>query len=498
MSKSISIIGAGIAGLSVGCYLQMNGYQTQIFEMHDKAGGLCTAWQRKGYNIDGCVQWLWGSSPNHEAYGFWEELGAIQGKNIINLEELMQIETLDGKSFSLYTNADRLEQEMKTLAPEDSEFIHHFAEAIRRFASLRMPVDKNPELYTAVDYLKMGKFAFTMRSFNRWKITMSEFAQEFKNPGMRSFWQQVWEPNMSVLNVIMQLASTHNKSSGYPIGGSLPIVQSIEKRYANLGGKINFKDRINRIIVENNRAAGLRLANGSEVKSDYVISAADGYETIFEMLEGKFVDEKIQEYYSQFPVFTPLVYVGLGVNRSFEYTHKIISGIKFELQKSIRIGDSENKFLMVRVHNYEPTMAPKGKTLLTCSIESSYPYWNTLREDIKKYNSEKERIGKEVIEALDNRFPGLANQIEMIDVATPVTYFRYTGNWQGTYEGWVPTPNVPPTFIMKKTLQGLDDFYMVGQWVMPGGGLPSGVLSGRWVTQMLCKKDGKKFLTSKP
>jgi hypothetical protein len=66
---------------------------------------------------------------------------------------------------------------MKTLAPEDSEFIHHFAEAIRRFASLRMPVDKNPELYTAVDYLKMGKFAFTMRSFNRWKITISEFAQ---------------------------------------------------------------------------------------------------------------------------------------------------------------------------------------------------------------------------------------------------------------------------------------------------------------------------------
>ena len=340
MSKSVSIIGAGIAGLSVGCYLQMNGYQTQIFEMHDKAGGLCTAWQRKGYNVDGCLQWLWGSSPNHEAYKFWEELGAIQGKQIINLEELMRIETLDGKSFSLYTNADRLEQEMKNLDPEDSEFIHDFAEAIRRFASLRMPVDKNPELYTAVDYLKMSKFAFTMRSFNRWKITISEFAQQFKNPGMRSFWQQVWEPNMSVLNMIMQLASTHNKSSGYPIGGSLPIVQSIEKRYANLGGKINFKDRINKIIVENNRSVGLRLANGSEVKSDCVISAADGHETIFEMLEGKFFDDKVQEYYSQFPVFTPLVYVGLGVNRSFEDTPKIISGIKFELQKSIKIGDS--------------------------------------------------------------------------------------------------------------------------------------------------------------
>jgi protoporphyrinogen oxidase len=39
MRKKVSIIGAGIAGLSAGCYLQMNGYDTQIFEMHDKPGG---------------------------------------------------------------------------------------------------------------------------------------------------------------------------------------------------------------------------------------------------------------------------------------------------------------------------------------------------------------------------------------------------------------------------------------------------------------------------
>ncbi|MFC2069478.1 NAD(P)-binding protein, partial [Chloroflexota bacterium] len=34
MDQTIIIIGAGIAGLSAGCYAQMNGFQTQIFEMH--------------------------------------------------------------------------------------------------------------------------------------------------------------------------------------------------------------------------------------------------------------------------------------------------------------------------------------------------------------------------------------------------------------------------------------------------------------------------------
>jgi phytoene dehydrogenase-like protein len=42
-STDIIIIGAGIAGLAAGCYAQMNGYQTSIFEMHSLPGGLCTA-----------------------------------------------------------------------------------------------------------------------------------------------------------------------------------------------------------------------------------------------------------------------------------------------------------------------------------------------------------------------------------------------------------------------------------------------------------------------
>ena len=47
MNKSMIIVGAGIAGLSTGCYAQMNGYQSTIFEMHSIPGGLCTAWKRK-------------------------------------------------------------------------------------------------------------------------------------------------------------------------------------------------------------------------------------------------------------------------------------------------------------------------------------------------------------------------------------------------------------------------------------------------------------------
>jgi phytoene dehydrogenase-like protein len=85
----------------------------------------------------------------------------------------------------------------------------------------------------------------------------------------------------------------------------------------------------------------------------------------------------------------------------------------------------------------------------------------------------------------------------MRDVATPLTFQRYTGNWQGSFEGWMITP-ASMNLQIKKTLPGLENFYMAGQWVQPGGGLPSGVMTGSWVTQMMCEKDGKKFEVSLP
>jgi hypothetical protein len=98
MEKSIIIIRGGITGLSVGCHEQMNGYQTRIFEMHDKTGGVCTGWKRKGYTINGCMHWLVGTSPANSFCYIWEELGVARGWNIIDHELFMRIEGEGGEN----------------------------------------------------------------------------------------------------------------------------------------------------------------------------------------------------------------------------------------------------------------------------------------------------------------------------------------------------------------------------------------------------------------
>lgn len=82
--------------------------------------------------------------------------------------------------------------------------------------------------------------------------------------------------------------------------------------------------------------------------------------------------------------------------------------------------------------------------------------------------------------------------VEEIDISTPYTVQRYTGNWHGSFEGFAPTPETMKRRVPKE-IPGLANFYMIGQWTEPGGGLPPAGLHGRSLASELCKRDGKKF-----
>jgi hypothetical protein len=72
-------------------------------------------------------------------------------------------------------------------------------------------------------------------------------------------------------------------------------------------------------------------------------------------------------------------------------------------------------------------------------LQTDYIYWNALTENPYQYQNEKMQLAKEVITALKDRFPQVSGKVEAVDVATPLTFERYTGNWKSAYEGWLPT-----------------------------------------------------------
>ncbi len=438
-----------------------------------------------------------GSKPSSSLYRIWNELGVIRNTRFTYADEYLRLEDRDGRSLVLYADLGRLERQLKDISPRDSALVDELVAGVRAFARFNLPVDKAPEVQGFFD-----KAAWALRllpiasTFRHWKdVSIGDFAKRFQDPLVKEAIGLVFMPEFPSLFMLMTLASLHTRSAGYPLGGSLPLARTIEQRYMSLGGKIHYGSRVDKILVENNRAVGVRLADGAEHRASYVVSAADAHSTVFDMLDGKYTDRKVRRNFDRLKPFPGLVLVGLGVNRRFDDISPSVSGSIIRLDEPIVVGQNSQEWLHMHVCNHDPSLAPEGKTLVTSLLPCDYEYWAQLHKDSAAYSATKDRIAKEVIRHLDNRFPGLASQVEMVNVATPVTFHRYTLNWKGSFEGWIATPSNWLLHI-QKSLPGLENFYMAGQWVEVGGGLPSAAFSGRHVTQIICKRDGKRFVSS--
>ena len=495
-SKSVIIIGAGVAGLATGIYAQKNGYSSRIFEMHSLPGGLMTAWKRKGYTIDGCIHWLTGSNPKSSYYPAWRELGVLQeDSQLIHPEVFGIYETSDGKQVTWYSNIDRFEKHLLEIGPEDSKLIHEFCRAARAMTEYNPPLQKSDSLLESIfesvkELPSLARMLPALMKFGR--LSIGEYASQYQTKAIRELFTGMMMPEMSAGALIFVCAYLHGNNAGYPLGGSLPMAEGMQKKYLELGGEIIHHSRVEKILVENDHAAGIRLTDGSDHRADYVVSAADGHATIFDMLDGKYTDEKIRKIYDEYKPFPPILLVGLGVDRKFDDIPAANGGIGYYLKDPIQIGPDQIHHLDLMIYNFDPNLAPEGKTVLTTILPTNYSYWKELAREPEQYKAEKERIGIEVIQRLEQRFGGLGSQVEMADVATPMTFERYTGNWQGSFEGFLPTPT-SMTNSIPRTLPGLNNFFMAGQWVQAGGGLPSGLMTGMDIVSRLCKLDGKKM-----
>ena len=497
--KSIIIIGAGLAGLSTGCYAQMNGYQSRIFEHHSKPGGVAAAWERQGYLIDGGIHFLMGHRPGQPVYRLYQELGIVQANRFPDMTIYGRfLEEASGKTVTITGDLDRLAEDLKAFSPTDAQEIDDLIAGARAFQDLDTfgMMAHPPELTGPLSKLRqMWEIRRVLKYFGgKYDRPVADYGQTIHDPWVRLVIENLFLPEVPVWFLFMLLALLAKGQLGLLEGGCLDFVSPIEKRYRQLGGQVTYQATVEKILVENDCAVGVRLADGSEHRADAVVSAADGYGTIFKMLGGRYLNEKIRNQYRNWKLIRPWVMVSFGVAREFPGEPPISTIL---LERSFTVGEQEIRTILLRIFNYSAKFAPPGKTVVQISFETEWDFWHTLQEDRPRYHAEKERVATEALARLEAHYPGISSQVEMTDVATPWTTWRYTLNHRGTYMGWMPTSEVLKTQL-KRTLPGLENFYLAGQWVMPGGGVPPCLYSGRHVVQILCHREGKPFATSAP
>jgi phytoene dehydrogenase-like protein len=252
---------------------------------------------------------------------------------------------------------------------------------------------------------------------------------------------------------------------------------------------------VEKIMVKNKKAVGIKLADGTEHFADYVVSASDLRYTLDNLLDGKYQDARLTGLFQNVKSFPPAVQVSLGVNMDLSGRPDVITE-NIELENPITLAGEKTEWMNFKHFCFDKTLSPNGKSVVESLILTNFDYWKELYRDRTKYEAEKKKIAELVIDMVEKQIPGIRSKIEVIDVATPMTYARYTNNWQGKFMTWIFKPEESRK-TLPKTLPGLRNFYLTGMWVMAPGGLPTGAKTARDVMQLICAKNWRKFRTTK-
>jgi phytoene desaturase len=487
MSKPhVLIIGGGLAGLSTGCYARMSGFATTIVEHNLELGGVCTAWPRGAYMIDGCIHWLTGG-PFAAAY---QELGIIPAVPLRTIEHFMTYRNVRaGTEIAITRDLDALARTLTRIGPSDEGEIARVMEGSRRFTEMKPPVGRPPELMTFREQLgSLWDMRDALGTLMHFRKPMGQWAREhLQSEQLRQFFACLVPEGAPAMVMLLELGYLERGWLSRPVGGTARFRDALIARYRELGGEARVHATVDEVLVRGGRACGVRLADGSMLDADLVVSTASTPETVLRLLGGRYGADDARRRLEQWKLFDPIVLVSFGVEMALSDLPGmlLIDGIE-----PFAVGGKQNDRLYVRVCNDDPSFAPPGHAVVQVMLPTSYEWWATRGS---RYATEKDAVAELALTQLDRQLPGLRAALRVTDIATPLTYWNMARSWRGAYEGWMP--NADSFFShVKKTLPELSGFYMAGQWVEPGGGVPTAINSGRQVVQLLCNDQGQTFV----
>ncbi|HVO77718.1 MAG TPA: NAD(P)/FAD-dependent oxidoreductase, partial [Methanomassiliicoccales archaeon] len=466
-----------------------------VFEKHDKPGGSCTSWNRKGYTFDHCIHNLNGTSTTSGVRHIWDELGGLKDTDIIAFKEITQLEDQKGHWVDIASDLNALEKEMLRASPQDAELIRNYVKAARKLKGFDVMT-----ILVGGGRLTMLKMLPKLGLVKKWgSISCAQYSDKFQDEFLRKSFRyvQYGMPSTPMIVHIGMLANVSSGDAGFPVGGSMALSRNIEKRLIALGGKVHYKSPVDKILVKDNAVYGVRLADGTEHEAEIVVSAADGYNTIYRMLDGKYTNETIRSYYHDW--VTEEQDFGLevffGVDRDLDSEPHALCIL---LDEPLDIEGRKIEKLDVEIFSWRVGVFPKGKTVVKVVFASGYDFWRALRDKGEEaYDTEKQKVAELLLAQLEKRFPGLRGQIEARDVVTPLTSERFLGAYRGL-QAW--PARIGMNQLLKEgispILPGLANFYMVGQYAQGMIGLITVAAGGRKIVKRICKEDRRRFTTS--
>ncbi len=485
----VIIVGGGIAGLSAGIHARLRGYECEIIEKNSYVGGECTGWKRGDFYIDNCIHWLMGTKKNTELYEAWRQVGALDDSVEVYYPESFYVSEYQGQRITLWEDLEKTKKEMIALSPEDKKQINRFIKNVKNGMGLAMPVEAPPELMSKKQLLKlllpMIKMASVLKKYD--KITISEYAKTFRHPLLQRMVTDYLSTNSAATSLFTSYGTFVERDGGIPKGFSAGVPNRMAKKFVDLGGKITLNSPVLSVAVENGFVKGVKTED-NYYECDKIIFSTD-FEVTYSLLGKQYRPAKLAQALEDFDTYP--------VHSEFQiafYTDTPLESIKsttvFETEEML-IGRRTFTRLGVRAYEYD-NFAPEGKHIYQCCLvqyKDDYDYWKELADRKDGSYAKAKQSQAEIIARQIEKYTNV--KVNLIDVWTPYTYYKWCGAYLGSYMSFMRTPTSKiPTFPSK--VEGLSNCYIGSQWQRKPGGLATALTMGKFAVQWIEKDEKSK------
>ncbi len=494
MKKAI-IIGAGLGGLTMGALLARDGWQVKVFDKNARPGGVCAVAEKDGYKWEQGPLILGDMLPGESVYNLLQELG-------ITLETVRAERGIEMPDYAMWRPKDYegpywRRERLKKLFPEESKGIdayYRFYDDMLKLRYLGGVKDENPTLINklrlALAFFKVKKYA----NMNAQQLV----EQFFVSPKLQALYTGIlcdfcaspeealgftvpftnFEPAFDMRISIQKNGRNYNPGYVNIVGGVQKLPEALSDVIVQNGGEIILNTIVEKVIVENGCAVGIKLEDGRQLRADLVIGSGGGRDFFEKAVGLEHLDDAYREILRTYRPMDAVFMVHLGVDYDpmqfmqaplcYYYKTYDISGAVKRMREGI-YHEGDDGYLIYIDSAHAPEFAPAGKHCVTIyTVAPDRPINGDWEQD-------KERWADHLIELAERTLPGLRNHITQRHILTAVDYRRMTHMAKCSFGGVVPIMNQanPPHRTPVKNL------WFVGQQSENAGGIGAVMLGAK-------------------
>lgn len=493
----VIIIGAGVSGLTAAALLSQSGLKVCVLERHRIIGGYLQGFQRKGFIFDTALHWL----NQYGKAGTVTKVFNYLGTDFPRPIQMERIHRHVGNDyqFVLTNNPEELKAKLIQDFPHEQAGIERFFKAAKTVADVSLKFDQffisgeaKTGLRKAMYKLKQLSIIYPIIKYALYggeKGVLKGLKKFFKDEKLLKIFCS--EPDL--LSCLFPIAWAYNDDfQNPPVGGGQEIPKWLITKIADNGSAVVLSANVVSIDLENKLATNVKFIKRYKeynMTAKHIIAACDIDVVYKKLLPEGSIPQKWKDRLDQSELYSSSVTISVALKctaESLGFSDEMVMLFDEKTpRKEHSSGDPYKSFISILAPSVrDKTLAPEGHGTLNIFVPAWMDYADTWGTTVdakgeyvrnEAYEKLKEDFAQIILERIENKIcPNLRENILFHEVATPITYHRYTHNKDGSMMGTRPG-KINMQLKVAHYRSPIKNIVIGGHWAELGGGVPIAV-----------------------